>query len=62
MQLIIQYASIMLPQYSNIRYFTQDESRFGLKTIEGQRITLKGVKPLGELQWLFYCLLAVWSS
>ena len=43
----------MLPKYSNIRYFTQDESRFGLKTIEGRCITLKGVKPVGKLQWQF---------
>ena len=43
----------MLPKYQNIRYFVQDESRFGLKTIEGKRITLKGVKPSGEWQWQF---------
>lgn len=43
----------MLPNYKNLRYFVQDESRFGLKTIEGRRITLKGVKPIGELEWQF---------
>ena len=43
----------MLPKYQNIRYFVQDESRFGLKTIEGNRTTLKGVKPSGEWQWQF---------
>ena len=43
----------MLPKYQNIRYFVQDESRFGLKTIEGKRITIKGVKPSGEWQWQF---------
>jgi transposase len=53
LELITQYAAIMLPNYKNIRYFVQDESRFGLKTIEGRRITLKGVKPIGELQWQF---------
>ena len=31
----------------------QDESRFGLKTIAGPKITLKGVKPIGKLQWQF---------
>ena len=35
-----------LERYSTIRYWTQDESRFGLKTITRRRITLKGVKPL----------------
>ncbi len=53
MQLITQYAAIVLPQYESVRYFVQDESRFGLKTIEGRRITLKGVKPIGEWQWQF---------
>ncbi|WP_179198108.1 hypothetical protein [Nostoc sp. T09] len=43
----------MLPHYQNIRYFVQDESRFGLKTIEGRKITLAGVKPIGEWQWQF---------
>jgi hypothetical protein len=43
----------VLPSYQNIRYFVKDESRFGLKTIEGKRITLKGVKPVGEWQWQF---------
>lgn len=28
-----------------------DESRFGLKTLTGRRITLKGVKPQGAVQW-----------
>lgn len=36
---------------SRIRYFCQDESRFGLKTLLGQRITLKGVKPVLPVQW-----------
>ena len=31
----------------------QDESRFGLKTITRRRLTLKKVKPLVKVQWLF---------
>ncbi len=31
----------------------QDESRFGLKTLIGRLITLCGIKPIGEWQWLF---------
>jgi hypothetical protein len=30
--------------------FCQDESRFGLKTIQRKRITLKGIKPKGAIQ------------
>lgn len=36
-----------------IRYFTQDESRFGLKTLIGRLLTACGVKPIGQWQWLF---------
>ncbi len=36
-----------------IRYFAQDESRFGLHTIIERLITACGVKPIGQWQWLF---------
>jgi DDE superfamily endonuclease len=36
-----------------IRYFGQDESRFGLKTLIGRVLTACGVKPIGTWQWLF---------
>ena len=36
-----------------IRYFAQDERRFGLPTIIGRLITACGVKPIGQWQWLF---------
>lgn len=36
-----------------IRYFAQDESRFGLKTLLGRLLTACGVKPIGQWQWLF---------
>ena len=36
-----------------LRYFAEDESRFGLKTIIGRLITACGVKPIGQRQWLF---------
>ena len=39
-------------QGRQVRYFCQDESRFGLKTLLGRRITLKGVKPIMPVQWL----------
>ncbi|WP_199330705.1 IS630 family transposase [Microcoleus sp. FACHB-68] len=36
-----------------IRFFCQDETRIGLKTISGRRITCPGVKPIGKVQWKF---------
>lgn len=36
-----------------MRFFCRDESRFGLKTLEGQKITAWGVKPKGQVQWPF---------
>ncbi|MBM0745337.1 hypothetical protein JOY44_28335 (plasmid) [Phormidium sp. CLA17] len=36
-----------------IRYFAQDESRFGLHTLIGRLITAVGVKPIGAWQWIF---------
>ena len=40
-----------MPEFERIRYFCQDESRFGLKTSVGRLLTLSGVKPLGTWQW-----------
>lgn len=34
-----------------VRYWCQDESRFGLITLTGRVITLKGVKPEGRVGW-----------
>ena len=36
-----------------LRYFAQDESRFGLHTLMGRLITACGIKPIGQWQWLF---------
>lgn len=38
-------------QDRNIRYWCEDESRFGLKTITGRKLTLTGAKPVGQVQW-----------
>jgi transposase len=48
-----EIASPCLERYSRIRYGTQDESRLGLKTSPRRRLTLKQVKPLVKVQWLF---------
>jgi hypothetical protein len=34
-------------------YWCQDETRIGLKTIERQKITARGIKPIGKVQWNF---------
>lgn len=36
-----------------MRFFCEDETRIGLKTISGRKITLRGVKPKGKVQWQF---------
>lgn len=43
----------MLEKPRPIRYFAQDESRFGLKTLMGRLITACGIKPIGPWQWVF---------
>ena len=48
-----EIASPCLERYFRIRYWTQDESRFGLKTITRRRLTLKPIKPLVKVQWRF---------
>ena len=48
-----QYARHILEDQRPIRYFAQDESRFGLKTLIGRLITACGIKPIGSWQWLF---------
>ena len=49
---IVQVIAKYLGQGRPIRYFCEDESRFGLKTLISRVITLCGVKPLAQLQWL----------
>jgi hypothetical protein len=51
--LLSHYAWQVLEDKRPIRYFVQDESRFGLKTLIGRLITACGVKPIGQWQWLF---------
>jgi hypothetical protein len=36
-----------------LRYWCGDESRFGLHTLPRRRITARGVKPIGPMQWNF---------
>jgi len=38
-------------QGCRLRYFCQDETRLGLKTMVGKRITVRGTKPIQLVQW-----------
>jgi hypothetical protein len=40
-------------RFKRLRYWCQDETRFGLKTIQRRRLTLKGIKPVGKMQWQY---------
>lgn len=49
--IIKKYLISPLEQHRKIRYWCGDESRFGLQTVKGRLITLRGVKPIGYSQW-----------
>jgi len=36
-----------------VRYWSQDESRMGLHTIQRRKLTGYGIKPQGKVQWEF---------
>lgn len=43
----------VLYPYQPKRYWCTEESRFGLKTVTRRRLTPRGVKPNGQVQWSF---------
>ena len=45
------FAITVLGWSGSVRFFCQDESRFGLKTLTGRRMTARGVKPVGKVRW-----------
>ena len=47
------YAISVMGLSGQVRFFCQDETRIGLKTISGRKITAMGVKPRGKVQWQF---------
>jgi transposase len=53
LELLKHYDQHLRQQQRPVRYFVQDESRFGLKTLIGRLMTACGVKPIGQWQWLF---------
>jgi len=47
------FAIGMMGLTGQVRFLCEDETRIGLKTLSGRKITLKGVKPKGKVQWQF---------
>ena len=41
------------PAKNGLKYWCQDETRIGLKTIERKKLTARCVKPIGLVQWNF---------
>jgi hypothetical protein len=51
---LLEIIKVMIKYFGKgkpVRIWCEDESRFGLITMQGRMITLKGVKPLGKKQW-----------
>lgn len=48
---MIEVMGTHFAQGRTLRYFCIDESRWGLKTLTGRAITLRGVKPVALVQW-----------
>jgi DDE superfamily endonuclease len=44
------YAITVMGLSGQVRFFCQDETRIGLKTISGRKITATGIKPKGKVQ------------
>lgn len=51
--MLVAVALPVLGWSAGARFFCGDETRLGLKTLGGRKITAKGVKPLGTVQWQF---------
>lgn len=51
--MLVWVALNVLGWSGGVRFFCCDETRLGLKTLGGRKITTKGVKPTGTVQWQF---------
>ena len=58
LEIIDVFQSVDEQKPKPIRYWCQDESRFGLKTLTHRVITALGIKPRGLVQWPFEALYA----
>ncbi|GFE71917.1 transposase [Chroococcus sp. FPU101] len=50
---MLKELATQVDEQKKVRYWCQDETRLGLKTIERRKLTLKGVKPKGIRRWKF---------
>ena len=56
---ILTQSQSFLKQWKKVRYWSQDESRMGLQTIQRRKLTGYGIKPQGKVQlectylWLY---------
>jgi len=51
--MLVYFGISVLGWTGQVRFFCGDETRIGLKTGEGSRITARGVKPIGRVQWQY---------
>jgi hypothetical protein len=51
MAMLSWVAITMMSNTEKISFLCEDETRLGLKTINGRKITAKGIKPYGKVQW-----------
>jgi len=58
----VSQSESFLKQWKKVRYWSQDESRMGLHTIQRRKLTGYGIKPQGKVQWEFYLFVALWGS
>ena len=45
-----------LKQWKKVQYWSEDESRMGLHTIQRRKLTGRGIKSQGKMQWDFIYL------
>lgn len=51
--MLVWYALGIAGFRGKVRFFCGDETRLGLKTLEERKITKRGIKPKGFVQWKF---------
>jgi hypothetical protein len=51
--MLVLFALSVLGWNGTVRFFCGDETRLGLKTLGGRKLTAKGIKPKGQVQWQF---------
>lgn len=51
--MLVWVAVSMMGWSGGVRFFCGDETRLGLKTLGGRKITARGIKPIGQVQWQF---------